>query len=254
MNNLIRNSFNNTRQFVIKNSPQILTGIGISGMIGSTVLAVKATPKACELLNNRKKELNIDVLDYKEIIQVAWKPYIPAFCLGVGSVACILGASVINSKRQAALATACAISERTFLTYRDKVIETIGEKKEKKLRGEIAQDRINNDNLEKRQIIITPKGQTLCMDSISGRYFRSDLDTIRKIVNELNREMTHQNYISLNKFYSSLGLDGIKDGDYIGWNINQGLIELDFSACITDTDEPCIVIDYNMAPKAGFDR
>ena len=92
------------------------------------------------------------------------------------------------------------------------------------------------------------------MDSISGRYFRSDLDTIRKVVNSLNREMTHQNYISLNKFYSELGLPGIKDGDYIGWNIDRGLIELDFDACITDTDEPCIVIDYNITPDKGFDR
>lgn len=253
MNHLIANGFNNTRKFIIKNSPQILTGIGISGMIGSTVLAVKATPKACELINNRKKELNKDI-DYKEIIQIAWKPYIPAFCLGIGSIACILGASAINSKRQAALATACAISERTFLTYRDKVIETIGEKKEKKLRDAIAQEQINNDNFDKKQIIITSKGQTLCMDKISGRYFKSDLDTIRKLVNELNREMTYQNYISLNKFYSGLGLDGIKDGDYIGWNIDKGLIELDFSACITDSDEPCIVIDYNITPKYGFDR
>ena len=128
------------------------------------------------------------------------------------------------------------------------------EKKEKKIRDEIAQDRVNQDNGEKRQIIITPKGQTLCMDSISGRYFRSDLDTIRKVVNSLNREMTHQNYISLNKFYSELGLPGIKEGDYIGWNIDRGLIELDFDACITDTDEPCIVIDYNITPDKGFDR
>ena len=241
------------RGFIIKNSPQILTAIGISGMIGSTILAVKATPKALELIKKRKKELKVDDLDWKEVILTSWKPYLPAGTLCITSAICILGATRISTKRQAALATAYTLSERAFSTYRDKVIETIGSKKEKRMRDEIAQDNINKDN-EKRQIIITAKGQTLCKDSISGRYFRSDLDTIRKAVNDLNREMNHHNYISLNKFYSIIGLDGIKEGDMIGWNIDRGLIELDFDACITDTDEPCIVIDYNITPKEGFDK
>ena len=242
------------RGFIIKNSPQILTGIGISGMIFSTVLAVKATPKAVELLENKKKELNADTLSFKEMAETAWKEYIPAGSACLASTVCLICATTISHRRQAALATAYSISEKAFHTYRDKVVETIGEKREKKIRDQIAQDRVNENNGEKRQIIITPKGQTLCMDSISGRYFRSDLDTIRKIINDLNREMTHQNYISLNRLYSTLGLDSIKNGDYIGWNINSGLIELDFDACITDTDEPCIVIDYNIMPKEGFDR
>ena len=242
------------RGFIIKNSPQILTGIGISGMIFSTVLAVKATPKAVELLENKKKELNTDALSFKEMAETTWKEYIPAGSACLASAVCLICATTISHRRQAALATAYSISEKAFHTYRDKVVETIGEKREKKIRDQIAQDRVNENNGEKRQIIITPKGQTLCMDSISGRYFRSDLDTIRKIINDLNREMTHQNYISLNRLYSALGLDSIKNGDYIGWNINSGLIELDFDACITDTDEPCIVIDYNIMPKEGFDR
>jgi len=240
------------RGSIKKNAPQILTGVGITGMIGSTVLAVKATPKAMMLLDEKKKELKTDYLDFQDIVKTAWKPYIPSISLCIGSIVCIISATTISLKRQSALATAYALSETALSTYREKVIETIGEKKEKKIRDEIAQEKINKD--DKKQIIITPKGQTLCMDSISGRYFRSDLDTIRKIENELNKEMNHHNYISLNKFYSTLGLPGIKDGDYIGWNIDQGLIELSFGACISENDEPCIVIDYNISPKYGFDR
>lgn len=253
MNGKFENGIKAVRGFIVKNSPQILTGIGIAGMVSSTIFAVKATPKALDLLAAKKEELNTDSLTFKETVITAWKPYIPAVSLCIASTACIISATTISTKRQAALATAYTLSEKAFSTYKDKVIETIGEKKEKKIRDEIAQDRVNEDN-DKRQIIITPKGQTLCMDSISGRYFRSDLDAIRKAVNELNREMTHQNYISLNKFYSAIGLDSIKEGDYIGWNIDRGLIDLDFDACITDTDEPCIVIDYSITPKEGFDR
>lgn len=254
MNSKIQNGIINIRCFISKNSPQILTGLGIAGMISSTVLAVKATPKALDLLAAKKEELNTNELSVKETIMAAWKPYIPAGILCVTSTCCLIGATTISTRRQTALATAYTLSEKAFSTYKDKVIETLGEKKEKKIRDEIAQDKVSKDNGEKRQIIVTPSGQTLCMDSISGRYFRSDLDTIRKAVNELNREMLTSNYISLNKFYSSIGLESIKDGDYIGWNVDKGLVELDFDACITDTDEPCIVIDYNIMPYNDYNK
>lgn len=127
----LENGIKAIRGFIVKNAPQILTGIGISGMIGSTVLAVKATPKALELLNDKREELNTDTLTFKETIATAWKPYIPAGTLCITSVACIISATTISTKRQTALATAYTLSERAFLTYKDKVIETIGEKKEK---------------------------------------------------------------------------------------------------------------------------
>ena len=240
---------NEIKQYITKHSPEILTGLGIASMVTSTVLAVKATPKAVKLLQEQKHQLTT-----LETVQTVWKEYIPAVSFGLGGIVCLVSSCYINNKRSAALATAYAISDTTFRTYRDKIVETIGEKKEKKIRDEIAQDNVNKTNNENRQIIVTPNGQTLCLDKISGRYFRSDLDTIRKAINNLNKEMLSENYISLNRFYSVLGLDGIKDGDYIGWNIDRGFIELDFDACITDTDEPCIVIDYNIMPRDDYNK
>ena len=38
-----------------KHSPEILTGIGIAGMITTTVMAVRATPKALDLLAEVKE-------------------------------------------------------------------------------------------------------------------------------------------------------------------------------------------------------
>ena len=39
-----------------KHSPEILTGIGIVGMISTTVLAVRATPKALMLIEEKKRD------------------------------------------------------------------------------------------------------------------------------------------------------------------------------------------------------
>lgn len=254
MNEKITNFFKSTRKFIGKHSPEILTGIGVTGMITTTVFAVKATPKALILIEEKKKELEVEDLTAIETVKAAWRPYVPAALICVASTSCIVGASAVNSKRNAALATAYAISERTLVKYRDKVIETIGEKKEKEVREKVAQDDVNNNKVSSTQVIVTEKGNTLCRDSISGRYFKSDIDKIKKVVNELNRQLIHQNYISLNEFYYELGLDSTKNGSYLGWNIDSGLIEVEFSACIAEDDTPCIVVDYTIAPRYDYDK
>lgn len=257
MNSKINNFIKNTKCFLGKHSPEILTGIGIAGMVTSTVLAVKATPKALVLLEEARTNKNgtlEDKLTIVETVKVAWKSYVPAVAVGIASISCIIGASRVNYKRNAALATAYALSERTLINYRDKVVETLGEKKEKEVRDKISQDEIDKKPISSSQIIITPKGNTLFMDSITGRYFRSDLDSIKKAVIELNMEISHQNYISLNEFYSNIGLDRISNGDNLGWNIDNGYVEIDYSTCLADNDEPCIVIDYISQPKYDFDK
>lgn len=254
MNEKLTNFFKSTRTFLGKHSPEILTGIGVTGMITTTVLAVKSTPKALILIEEKKKELGTDELTAIEVVKTAWKPYIPALALGIASASCIIGASAVNAKRNAALATAYAISERTLVRYRDKIIDTIGEKKEKEVREKIAQDEVDKNKVSNNGVIVTSKGNTLCRDAISGRYFRSDIDKIKKIVNELNRQMIYQNYISLNDFYYELGLDPVKNGSALGWNLDSGLIELDFSTCLAENDEPCVVIDYLVGPRYEFDK
>ena len=69
-----------------KRSPEILTGIGIAGMVTSAVMAVKATPKALDLLETKKTELDTERLEPKEIIKTAWKCYIPATAIGCVSI------------------------------------------------------------------------------------------------------------------------------------------------------------------------
>ena len=102
-------------------------------------------------------------------------------------------------------------------------------------------------------IIVSGNGNTRCFDTITKRRFISDIEAIKKIVNELNRRMiSGDDYVSLNDFYYELGLDGSSIGDELGWNVSDGLIELDFSAQLDKDGVPCIVIDYAVTPKRGF--
>lgn len=243
----------NTRQFANRHSPEILTGIGIAGMITTTVLAVRATPKALQLIEEKKNEDWVDELSPLEVVKTAWKPYVPAAVTGVASVACLIGASSVNAKRNAALATAYKLSETALSEYREKVIETIGEKKEKTVRDKVAEERVKKNPVSKSEVIVTNNGTTLCFDPISARYFKSSIDKIKRAENKLNKQMLHDisGYVSLNDFYDELGLDHTSVGDDLGWNVDR-LIDISFSSQLNDNGEPSVVLDYLVAPKYDF--
>lgn len=236
---------------IVKHSPEILTGIGIAGMITTTIFAVKATPKALKLIEEAKKEKK-ENLTAVETVKTTWKCYIPSAVIGAVSVSCLIGASSVNLKRNAALATAYAISESAFSEYKDKVIHQIGEKKEKEIKDAIAQDHLDKNPVTNNEVIITEKGNTLCYDKLSGRYFKSDKDKIIKAENEINRQMRYDNYVSLNEFYYLIGLEDIDIGDRIGWSIDSGYAEITFSSKLASDGTPCLVMDFVVAPKYDF--
>lgn len=244
-----------TEKALKKHSPEILTGIGITGMITTTVLAVKATPKALMLIEERKLDLNTEELKKTEIVKTVWPCYIPTLVTGTLSIACIIGASSVNLRRNAALATAYTIADTARKEYREKVIETIGEKKEMLVRDAIAKDKIEANPVETQQVIITEKGDTLCYDPLSGRYFKSDIDKINRAINEINRRMLDDTYVSLNDFYYEIGLDNTKIGDQLGWRVDTcGLIDMRFSSQLTNDSTPCLVMDFTDAPMYEYDR
>lgn len=244
---------NDVKASVSRRSPEILIGLGIAGMITTTVLAVKATPKALQHIEERKQELEVDELTPVETVKATWKCYVPAAVTGVFSTACIIGANSVNVRRNAALATAYKLSETAISEYREKVIETIGEKKEKHVREKIDKDHLDKNPVTQTNVIVTGKGTTRCYDHQAGRYFDSDLEAIRKAVNNLNKELLNgMGYVSLNDFYDELNLEHSGLGDELGWNIIDGLIEVDFSSHIDAEGVPCIVIDFLTRPRYGY--
>lgn len=245
---------NSAKSAIVKHSPEILTGMGIAGMVTTAVLAVKATPKALDLIRDREDELEVEKLPVGEIVKTTWKCYIPAVSTCILSAACIIGASSVHTKRNAAIAAAYKLSEKALIEYKDAVIETIGEKKELEVRDKMAEKHIEKDPVSKTEVIITDKGTSLCYDSISGRYFKSDIETIKRAENVINKQLLSDMYVSLNDFYDELGLDYTKVGRELGWSVDDGLIDIHFSSQLADDGTPCLVVEYSTPPKYKFDR
>ena len=240
---------------MVKHSPAILTGIGITGMLTTTVLAVKATPKALDIIAEVKERHEEDTdkkAVAKELVTKVGPLYIPAAITGIASAACLIGANSVHAKRNAALAAAYTISDTALREYREKVVETMGEKKDKAVKDEIAKDKLVKDPVQNHEVIITKKGTTLCYDGIFGRYFRSDMETIKKAITKINRLIVTDLYASLNDFYYEIDIPPVEIGDMLGWNMDDGMLDVDFSSQLAEDGTPCLVIGYTVAPKYNF--
>lgn len=249
----LKRTIKSVERVLTKYSPGILTGIGITGMIGATFMAVKATPKALYLIETKKEEAEVEELTSVETIKTCWKCYIPAALTTVLSAVCLIGASTVSAKRNAALATAYSISEAALREYQEKVVEVIGEKKEKAVRDAVAKNQIERDPVTKSEVvIIDSNSNTLCYEPLSGRYFKSTIDKIKKAEIKLDRQMIQEMYVSLNDFYWEIGLDGTDLGDKMGWNLSKGYMDLSFSSQLADDGTPCAVIVYGIPPVYDY--
>lgn len=238
------------------NSPMILTSLATAGVFGTVILAVKITPEAIRTVEREQlrlgKSRKPDIPDPTklDIIKCTWQLYIPAASMGLVTIACIVGSQSINSKRQAALISGFTLAETAFREYRESVTKQLGVKPEQKIRDEIAKNHIEENALSK-QVIITGNGEVLCYDTISGRYFKSDMETLRRAQNDINAQCINEMYASQNDFYRAIGLPINGFGEEFGWSTDV-MLELEFSAIIAESGEPCISIDYRATPIRGY--
>lgn len=238
-----------------KHSPTILTALGITGFVSTVVMAIKATPKAIDILDHERTFRHDEYctpydtpIDIPDTIELTWKVYVPTALMGVTSIACIVGATSIHNRRNVALSSLFAIAESTLKDYQKKVVETIGENKEKKIRTELAGDELEKHPMSSKSIIVSGLGDTLCFDQYTGRYFKGDVVQIQQKVNEFNRQLLSDMRIPLNDLYSEIGLDSVESGQYVGWDVEKGLVDVDFTAKLASGNVPCVVLTFTNKP------
>lgn len=248
--------------FIKRNSSTILTGLGVAGSLGSVILAVRATPAATHKLDQAYVDKNaknivehgddaeVVSLTFIEVIKIAWLDYLPVAVLEGVTVAAIIGAQSINLRRQAAILSAFTISETALREYTERMAVE-APTKDRKVRDDIARQHIEDNPIAGGQVVIIGKGEQLFFDPITGRYFMSDMETIRKAVNDINFRVLNQNYAAQNEFYSMVGLPNVELGDELGWTPEHEF-RVDFSSQITDDGRPAIVIDYLQMPLKNY--
>ena len=200
---------NRIQVFLQKNSPLILTCISSIGVVTTSILAVKATPKALGLIKDAEYE-NDKKLTKFEIVKVAWKPYIPAILSGVTTIVCIFGSNYLNTKSQKALISAYAVLDNSYKQYREKTKELYGEDADEKVMQKIAEDNMN-------ETLLPVEDEVLFFDFQGLRWFTSTIHKVMQAECILLEELRNTGTASLNSYYGALGLPEVDYGDKIGW-------------------------------------
>lgn len=235
-------------EMLMKQAPTILAGIAVGGVLSTAFLAGKAAVKANEHL---KEEHPDEELGLKETFKETWRFYVPAAGVGALTIAAIVTSNSMHLKRNLALAGLYTVAERALNEYQDEIVKEVGEFTEQRVRDNVAQTRLNENPVSKTEVFVTGRGDTLCYESFTGRYFKSDMEAIRKALNDINATLINDGYISLNDVFDAIGLRQNRQGEEVGWNSDQ-LVEFVFSAMIADDGQPCIVIDYRNMPKPNY--
>ena len=237
------------------NAPTILSGIAVAGVVGTAVLAVKATiASRDEILDvNLSRGSELGPMTVRQCAESTWRNYIPTTICGTATIACIIGGNAIGLRQQAAVLGAYTLVDGAFREYKDKVHEIVGVQKARKVDDEIQKDRLEKNPPVDKQIVITGLGEQLCYDSFTGRYFKSDIEAIRKAANDVNARVLSEMYASQDEFYSLLGRGPTTIGQELGWTIDNR-IELVFSSHITASGKPCLAVGYEKFPVYNYDK
>ena len=239
--------------YIRRNAPTILTCAGGIGVVATSVMAVKATPKALQLLEEAKAEKGDD-LTKLEVVAVAWPAYIPAIVTGATTIACIFGANVLNQRQQVSLASAYALIDNSYKEYKKKVEELYGKEANTQVQQEIAKDKHKENDIQKED------DELLFYDEFSSRYFNATMERVLVAEYQVNRELHNTGYDTLNHFYGLVGLNPIDGGDTLGWS-EGGNYErywrswLDFrhNKVVMDEGLECYIITMFEEPYVEFD-
>ena len=234
------------RSTLKENSPLLLSIAAGVGTLATSYLVGKASFQACDLIRKDEEELGTAWDPKQRLIErtkLVWKLYIPAAISATSTITCIFGANRVGLKKTLAAQTAFAVSERVYSEYRDKVIEEYGERKDQSIRDQIAADKVKKD-APSQDVMITGPGNVLCCEMYTGRYFASDMETLRKSQNELNSRLLAHDYATFDDFYELIGLARTSSSGQMGWKSTK-LMGLNFSTVLTEDGRPCLAFEYN---------
>lgn len=237
-----------------KHSPEIMVIGGVIGVVGSTVLACKATTKLSGILENSKE--NVDQIkdyveengysekyseeDYKKDLAITYtqtgvkiaKIYAPAVILGTLSITSILAGHNITRKRNLALSAAYVAIDKSFKEYRARVVERFGEKLDKELRYNIKQGEseeiVRNDEGGEEVIKTATEYADPNTYSEYAKFFddgclgwtkdpEANLTFLKQQQNYANDKLKRKGFLFLNDVYGMLGIQPTKAGQIVGW-------------------------------------
>jgi hypothetical protein len=262
------------------NAPKLLFVGGVASMVGSTVLACRATLKMEELMTETKSDLqvakslqhreysekdrqqDVAVIYTRSILKVG-RLYLPAVGLGVAGIGMLTKSHNMLQERNAALAAAYYAVDKAFNRYRDRVVERYGEDVDTEFRYDLTEVEATDSKGKK----VKAWKASEMSESMYARFFDQyspnwckepeyNLVFLRAQQNYANDLLKARGHVFLNEVYDMLGLERSRAGAVVGWIISEeGDNFIDFGIWSADSEmsrhfvngrEGSILLDFNV--------
>ena len=283
-----------------KHSPEILVFSGIASLIGAGVMACKATTKFDEVMAESQEKVDqinayveekgyseeytekdhskdLAIMKVKSGLKIA-KLYGPSIALGTLGTVSILAGTNILKKRNAALAAAYTVVDKSFKDYRSRVVDRFGKDLDRELRYNIKATEVEETVIDEKtgkektvkKTVEVVDGSTIDKYSPYAKFFCEGCIGWDKNA-EYNRMFLHRQqdffndrlkakgHVFLNEVYDALGIDRTEAGQIVGWvydevnpvgdnYIDFGMLNINSEAArrFANGIEPRILLDFNV--------
>ena len=244
----------NRYAFPIKqHSPEILMIAGAITVVGSAIMACKASTKVSAIIEDTNKQLDIvddvakkgdeelyskedakhdTLIIYTQTGMKLAKLYAPWIVLGGLGLYSMFASHGIMKSRNAAMAAAYSVLDAGFKKYRERVAEQYGEDVENDIRYGIKAEKVTEVEACEDGKTHKVKKVVRTIDkndpSVYAKFFdelcptwRSDADLnlafLRARESEANYRLRSQGYLFLNDVYDMLEIPRTKAGQAVGW-------------------------------------
>lgn len=238
-------------------APTILTIFGVGGLAATSILAVKVTPKAVRIIDEKQLR-SPEPLTKMEITKLCWNLYIPSTIVGLSTITCIVGANILNQRQQASIVSLYGMLDQSYKRYRKAACEVYGEDADSNIIAQVAKDVYVYDRGICGCTTYSPdldeaSEKVLFYDAFSGRYFQSAVASVINAQYHINRNWVLQGEVTMNEFYDFLGIDKIAGGDDVGWTYEyaeEGMAWIDFDISKTTMDDglECYILTTPFGP------
>lgn len=253
----LNRSLKMAKSVITANSPVLLVGTAVAGVVTTAVLSARAGYKARGIVDAAQAERDAGEksapLTQQEKLKLTWLCYAVPAITTASTIASCVGVHTIHTKRHAALAGLYAITAGKFDDYKEEAEKLLGAKKSQQLNDLTAQKSADGHPITaSNEVTIVDGGTELCYDEWSGRWFMSNMNKIDAAVNEVNSILVDNGDLELNTFYDRLGLLPLPMGTDYGWSGET--IALQYGGITSPEGRPAIAISFRQEPKPNLGR
>lgn len=227
-----------------KNSPQLLFAAGVAGMVGTTVLACRATLRAEEILSEAKGKMDLvnslehddydktdrirdrTLVRYQTAVKLG-REYAPAVILGVASIAMLTKSHRILTQRNAALVSAYTALDKGFREYRSRVVAKYGDEEDRDLYYGTQEITVIDPETEEKKTIKRAGNA-----SVYARFFDASSTSwskdpevnrffLKSQQNYANELLASRGHLFLNEVYDMLKMERSSAGSVVGWALSR---------------------------------